>query len=68
MDQDLARFYMVITGLIASIFYSSQLLVFKYLLRYTFDTFGIAFSFLFFSAAYGIAIMAYLIAFDPHTL
>eukprot|EP00347_Sterkiella_histriomuscorum_P004137 403361614 len=51
-------------GLFASIMFGSQLLLFKFVLRYTHDTFGIAFAFLLLSSVYGFGNLFYLLSFN----
>ena len=41
------RLFMIIGGLVASVSFGSQLLVFKHVMKYTQDTFSIGFGFLF---------------------
>eukprot|EP00347_Sterkiella_histriomuscorum_P006687 403351819 len=65
-EDDISRYrtYTIVGGILASVFFGSQLLIFKFIQRVTQDSFGVAFGFLFFASLYGFLNLFYLILFD----
>eukprot|EP00347_Sterkiella_histriomuscorum_P007400 403349068 len=72
-DQTNHLFITIMGGLFSSVMFGSQILLFKFLLRYTKEVFSVAFAFLLFASMYGVGSMMHIIGyskniFQEHTL
>lgn len=59
---------MIVSGLIASVCFGSQLLVFKVIMRHTKDTFAIGFGFLFWCGLLGFLTLGFEVVRVPHEI